>query len=177
MLYLLAEIAVLTEFLEAFFENFRPGKVPFCLKSEQILSNYRLKFDFLHCSNMCTENNYDRVKTRFSPKINNVHVYIFRLFVAKSVRDVHSGISRVGIRRDLSVKFTRIGVAFAVFVAKLQTKLPSVAHFVSHFVARDAHCGLVFDLSVFPHRKPLRICSFCAPYCAFAGSENSVALK
>lgn len=46
MLYLLAEIAVLTEFLEAFFENFRPGKVPFCLKSEQILSSYRLKFDF-----------------------------------------------------------------------------------------------------------------------------------
>lgn len=44
MLYLLAEIAVLTEFLEAFFENFRPGKVPFCLKSEQILSSYRLRF-------------------------------------------------------------------------------------------------------------------------------------
>lgn len=46
MLYLLAEIAVLTEFLEAFFENFRPAEVPFCLKSEQISSNYRLKFDF-----------------------------------------------------------------------------------------------------------------------------------
>ena len=47
MLYLLAEIAVLTEFLEAFFENFRPAEDPFCLKSEQILSCYRLKFDFL----------------------------------------------------------------------------------------------------------------------------------
>ena len=46
MLYLLAEIAVLTEFLEAFFENFRPAEVPFCLKSEQISSIYRLKFDF-----------------------------------------------------------------------------------------------------------------------------------
>ena len=44
MLYLLAEIAVLTEFLEAFFENFRPSKVSFCLKSEQILSSYRLRF-------------------------------------------------------------------------------------------------------------------------------------
>ena len=44
MLYLLAEIAVLTEFLEVFFENFRPGKVSFCLKSEQILSSYRLRF-------------------------------------------------------------------------------------------------------------------------------------
>ena len=95
MLYLLAEIAVLTEFLEAFFENFRPAEVPFCLKSEQVSSNYRLKFDFLHCSNMCTESNYDRVKIRLSPKINNVHVYIFRLFVVESVRDVHSGIPRV----------------------------------------------------------------------------------
>lgn len=46
MLYLLAEIAVLTEFLEAFFENFRPAEVLFCLKSEQILNCYRLKFDF-----------------------------------------------------------------------------------------------------------------------------------
>ena len=44
---------------------------------------------------MCTESNYDRVKIRFSPKINNVHVYIFRLFVVKSVRDVHSGVPRV----------------------------------------------------------------------------------
>lgn len=76
-------------------------------------------------------------------KINSVRVYIFRLFVVKSVRDVHSGISRAGIRRDLSVELTRIGVAFAIFVTKLQAKLPSVAHFVPHFVARDAHCVIV----------------------------------
>lgn len=47
MLYLLAEIGVLTEFLEAFFENFRPAEVPFCLKSEQILSSYRSRFIFV----------------------------------------------------------------------------------------------------------------------------------
>lgn len=123
---------------------------------------------------MCTENNYDRVKIRFLPKINNVHVYIFGLFVVKSVRDVHSGISRVGIRRDLSVELTRIGVAFAIFVTKLQAKFPATAHIALRFISCDAHCGLVFDLSVFPHRKSLRICSFCAPYCAFAGRENSV---
>lgn len=47
------------------------------------------------------------------------------------------------IKRDLSVELTRIGVAFAIFVTKLQAKLPSVAHFVLHFVARDAHCVIV----------------------------------
>ena len=47
------------------------------------------------------------------------------------------------IRRDLSVELTRIGVALAIFVTKLQAKLPSVEHFVPHFVARNAHCVIV----------------------------------
>ena len=63
---------------------------------------------------MCTESNYDRVKIRFSPKINNVHVYIFRLFVVKSVRASFPVFPVPAIRRDLSVELTRIGVAFAI---------------------------------------------------------------
>lgn len=123
---------------------------------------------------MCTESNYDRAEIRFSPKINNVHVYIFRLFVVKSVSDVHSGISRAVYPTGFAVKLPQIIAAFAIFVTKLQATFPATAHIALRFISCDAHCGLVFDLSVSPHRKSLRICSFCAPYCAFAGRENSV---
>ena len=62
-------------------------------------------------------------------------------------------------------------LSLCYFGAKLQAKFPAAAHIALRLI-RDVHCGLVsFDLSVFPHRKSLRICSFCAPYCAFAGRE------
>ena len=96
MLYLLAEIAVLTEFLGAFFENFRPGKVPFCLKSEQILSSYRLRFISVTLLQQAHGKLFMASRNKVLSKINSVRVYIFRLFVVKSVRDVHSGISRAG---------------------------------------------------------------------------------
>lgn len=47
------------------------------------------------------------------------------------------------IRRGLPVELPQIIAAFAIFVTKLQAKLPSVAHFVPYFVARDAHCVIV----------------------------------
>lgn len=76
-------------------------------------------------------------------KINNVRVYRSRLSVSKVLVISFPVFLVPAIRRDLSVVLTRIGVAFAIFVTKLQAKLPSAAHFVPHFVARDAHCVIV----------------------------------
>lgn len=76
-------------------------------------------------------------------EINNVRVYRSRLSVSKVLVMSFPVFLVPAIRRDLSVELTRIGVAFAIFVTKLQAKLPSVAHFVLHFVARDAHCVIV----------------------------------
>lgn len=76
-------------------------------------------------------------------KINSVRVYRSRLSVSKVLVMSFPVFLVPAIRRDLSVELTRIGVAFAIFVTKLQAKPPSVAHFVPHFVARDAHCVIV----------------------------------
>ena len=144
MLYLLAEIAVLTEFLEAFFENFRPAEVPFCLKSERILSSYRLRFDFFTLLQEAHGKYFVASRNKVLSKINSVRGCRSRLSVSKVLVMSFPVFLLPAIRRDLSVELTRIGVAFAIFVTKLQAKFPSVAHFVPHFVVRDAHCGLVF---------------------------------
>lgn len=105
-------------------------------------------------------------------KINSIRVYRSWLSVSKVLVMSFPVFPVSSIRRGLSVELSQIIAAFAIFVTKLQAKFPTTAHIALRFISRDAHCGLVFDLSVFPHRKSLRICSFCAPYCAFAGSEN-----
>ena len=91
---------------------------------------------------MCTESNYDSGKIRFSPKINNVHVYIFRLFVFKSVRDVHSGIPRVVIRRGLPVELPQI-IAALLFWGEAASKIPGNSTYCAplYFLRRSLRLG------------------------------------
>lgn len=57
-------------------------------------------------------------------KINSVRVYRSRLSVSKVLVMSFPVFLVPAIRRDLSVELTRIGVAFAIFCDKVESKTP-----------------------------------------------------
>lgn len=90
----------------------------------------------------------------------------------KSARDVLSGISRAGDQAEFICRAYADRRRFCYFCDKAASKIPGNSTYCAllYFLRRSLRLG--FYLSAFPRRKSLRICSFCAPYCAFAGHEN-----